>query len=415
VAGGTTNPELKEVQAQAIRDELRHILSSPAFAGSKRCQEFLQFVVDRALTGELDGLKERTIGAKLFGRDIGYETATDPIVRVKANDVRRRLTRYNLEIGDRAPVTILLPSGSYVPEFNFPTASSQPVSGPAQDIQSAPRQTPDPPTKRVTLSPRLTVAAVILVIAIVGGALLSTGLRRSDLERFWEPTLQGNGPVMVCFGRTYSIWLSDRVQKAIEEHPQSVSINPGEYYRTFDNMTSAGNIRAALVIVSLLQKMKMPADVLWASEARANDLRDRSVVLLGAFNNPWTLDLNKEVRFVFEHETQGDQLLWVIRDRKMKNRKWTLATTFPQPVDRDYAIITRIIDRERRRVVISAGGMNHFGTQVAAEDLCDPVFWREIAGSGGRDWDKKNLQVVLETEIVGGKPVRPRIIDSYFW
>jgi hypothetical protein len=99
----------------------------------------------------------------------------------------------------------------------------------------------------------------------------------------------------------------------------------------------------------------------------------------------------------------------------MKDRKWTLAATFPQPIDRDYAIITRIIDRERRRVIISAGGMNQFGTQVAAEDLCDPVFWREIAGRGGGDWARKNLQVVLETEIVGGKPVRPRIIDSYFW
>jgi hypothetical protein len=315
VAGGTIKPELKVGQAQAIRDQLRHILSSPAFAGSKRCQEFLQFVVDRALTGELDSLKERTIGAELFGREIGYETATDPIVRVKANDVRRRLTRYNLETGDQAPVTIILPSGAYVPEFHFPTAISQPANEPAQDIQSSSQgQSPDPRRRQVTLSPRRIVLAVVLTIAIVGGVLLSTALRRSDLERFWEPALQGNGPVMVCFGRTYSIWLSDRVQKEIEDHPESVSINPGEYYRTFDNMTSAGNIRAAFVIASLLQKMKMPADVLWASEARANDLRDRSVVLLGAFNNPWTLDLNKDVRFVFEHETQGDQLLWVIRD-----------------------------------------------------------------------------------------------------
>src|SRR5579863_4219052 len=93
-----------EGQAATVREQLRRVLQSQSFAGSKRCQEFLEFVVEHALRGDADALKERTIGAKLFGRPIHYETASDPIVRVKANDVRRRLTRYNLEVGAGVPV-----------------------------------------------------------------------------------------------------------------------------------------------------------------------------------------------------------------------------------------------------------------------------------------------------------------------
>jgi hypothetical protein len=360
----------------------------------------------------------------LFGREITYETATDPIVRVKANDVRKRLTRYNLEVGEHVPLRILLPPGSYIPEFHWSIATpdgsdaAPPPTSVVQDLLTVPSMagplSAKPAWSVGTLRGRVIAGAAIVILLTAGvtAALLSN---RSELDLFWEPALQGDGPVMVCFGRTYSHWLSDRVQKEIEDHPQSIAINPGEYYRVYDSMTSAGNIRAALAVASLLQKMKKPSEVLWASEARTNDLRDRSLVLLGAFNNPWTLDLNSDVRFVFEHESQGDQQRWVIRDRRAKDRKWTLSTTFPQPIDRDYAIITRIIDAQRHRVIISAGGMNQFGTQVAGEYLCDPVFWREIAGTGGRDWRRKNLQVVLETEIAGGKPVRPRIIDSAFW
>ena len=103
---------LPEKQAGAVRDHLRRILASPAFSGSKRCQQFLELVIENALAGDYDGLRERMIGVEIFGRPIDYETATDAIVRVKANEVRKRLAQYYLEAGSESPVRIDLPSGS---------------------------------------------------------------------------------------------------------------------------------------------------------------------------------------------------------------------------------------------------------------------------------------------------------------
>jgi len=59
--------------AEALRVHVRRIIESPAFRGSRRSQEFLQYITDRALDGHFDDLKERTLGVELFGRAPSYD------------------------------------------------------------------------------------------------------------------------------------------------------------------------------------------------------------------------------------------------------------------------------------------------------------------------------------------------------
>jgi TolB-like protein/Tfp pilus assembly protein PilF len=106
-------------KARQVRDHLNEVLHSHEFASSKRAQEFLILLVDRALAGEFDLLRERMIGAELFQRPVGYDTANDPVVRVKATEVRKKLARYYLEQTQKPRVRIDLPSGTYIPQFLF--------------------------------------------------------------------------------------------------------------------------------------------------------------------------------------------------------------------------------------------------------------------------------------------------------
>lgn len=110
---------LSQEKSAAVRAELLSILKSRYFSGSKRCQDFLEFIVQHALDGNLEYLTERFLGAELFGRPIDYETGTDSIVRVRASDVRRRLAQFYSEGNGGGRVTIDLQSGSYVPEFHW--------------------------------------------------------------------------------------------------------------------------------------------------------------------------------------------------------------------------------------------------------------------------------------------------------
>jgi len=108
-----------ELDRASVLRELDAILNSPIFQPSKRCQQFLSYVVHHRLEGSRERLKERTIGVDLFQRPAGYATGDDPVVRVQAGEVRRRLDQYYQANPNASAVRIELHVGSYTPEFKW--------------------------------------------------------------------------------------------------------------------------------------------------------------------------------------------------------------------------------------------------------------------------------------------------------
>jgi hypothetical protein len=134
----TARISLTADETETVRFELQRILASPLFQASKRCHDFLEYIVSSTLGGELDGLTERFLGAELFGRRIDYDTKSDSIVRVRANDVRRRLTEYYADQHSTPKVLIALGAGSYVPEFHWPHKEDAQLGGvPSPGLGSA--------------------------------------------------------------------------------------------------------------------------------------------------------------------------------------------------------------------------------------------------------------------------------------
>src|SRR5512141_1697868 len=111
----------------AVHAQLARLLQSPQFRNSKRSQALLRFVVQAALAGDQNSLKERSVGAAVFGREPAYDTAQDPIVRNAAIEVRKRLAQYYLEPEHAAELRIELPSGSYIPSFPAESAAIEPA------------------------------------------------------------------------------------------------------------------------------------------------------------------------------------------------------------------------------------------------------------------------------------------------
>lgn len=101
----------------AVRAQLERILASPQFAVSDRARRFLRFVVEEALAGRADTLKEYTLATEVLGRDASFDPKLSPSVRVEAGRLRQRLERYYLTLGRDDPVLIELPRGGYVPRF----------------------------------------------------------------------------------------------------------------------------------------------------------------------------------------------------------------------------------------------------------------------------------------------------------
>jgi adenylate cyclase len=103
--------------AGRIQRQLQRILASPAFRATDAQKAFLEFVVKKMLTGESEEIKGYTVATRVFGRREDFDQATDPIVSIQANKLRRALEHYYLTAGNKDPVRIEIPKGSYVPNF----------------------------------------------------------------------------------------------------------------------------------------------------------------------------------------------------------------------------------------------------------------------------------------------------------
>src|SRR3984957_17329990 len=128
----TATTVITDEERKAIQEQLEGLQSNSNFSQSRRFPPFLRFVKDPPLLGQTDLLKERTLGIEIFGREADYDDASDPIVRVTATEIRKRIAQYYQEPGHETELRLTLPAGSYVPQFHWPQAAKE--SGPVPAV-----------------------------------------------------------------------------------------------------------------------------------------------------------------------------------------------------------------------------------------------------------------------------------------
>jgi serine/threonine-protein kinase len=149
------------VPRESILEQLERMLASDAFAGAERSRVLLKFLVEHAVEPRSDRLKEYTIGSEALSRGESFDPRTDPIVRAEASRLRSRLEKYYATSGVADTVLIALPKGSYVPQFEFRTASSGALTAAGEPVE-----------RRASTRDRLAWFVIGVVVAGVGlGAL----------------------------------------------------------------------------------------------------------------------------------------------------------------------------------------------------------------------------------------------------
>ena len=402
------SPPLPPEKAEDVRAELERILASALFRGSRRCQTLLRRITEQTLAGDTDSLKERTLGVEVFGRHADYDTSQDPVVRASAAEIRKKLAQYYQESGHESRVHIELPSGSYIAEFHFAPPRQVAVAAPARP-------------RRRYVQVAGTVVAALLILAFT---LTSRNWRRSDLDRLWDPVLKAPGPVLVCVGLQAAYNLrSAEAQDAIQGIVQPPSgapaphreIREGDLILLRDRYLALDDAVCLVRLTSLLERYSKPYRIRAERSTSFADLRDAPVVLIGAFDNPWTLRTAGQLRFTFRKESEHD--IGMVLDRQHpENNDWKLTNYWPNwDIPMDYAIVSRMLDPATDRPVIIAAGLTQYGTIGAGEFLSNPEYFAEAARQFPKDWQKKNLQVVLRVPVVNRASGRPRILATHVW
>jgi hypothetical protein len=413
-------------EAPRIREQLNRLLAHPLFANSRRYPALLAYVVEQTLLGHASDLKERTIGVEVFAKDPSYDANADPVVRITAKEVRSRLKQYYYEFSQPGELVIDLPTGSYIPVFRDTERLPEPVLEESIEAATAPEPAPAQPLipsgqTRLWRLRWLIPAGAALLAVLAGTAGLLAGIRfkrepppppPSNIDRFWAPVTGSGNPTTFCLGEP----AKNIDVGAINNFDTPVSNSRPEplYFR----LHYSGNLALADVItltrtVAALASRHKSFRVLPASEASFGQLREGPIVLIGAFDNIWTLRVTQKLRFGFESK-DGVALLV---DRNSPNKTtWATAWDLPyQKLSRDYAIVARIHDKTTGQPVIIAAGISEEGTEAAGEILYNPEYLESLLAKAPHDWEQKNMEAVIETQVIEGHPGPPNILAVETW
>ena len=400
----TDEPSLSPEQKDVIREQLARILVSPLFSHSKRFPEFLRYTVNRALQEDTAGIKERTIGVEVFGREPNYDTSLDPVVRMTAVEVRKRLAQYyQLPSHDRE-ARIEFERGSYVPEFKLREDAA--IQAPAS---AAPAETIKQPAYRRSSAWILTACVATAALAISG--FLLGGTKQTALDVFWNPVTASKSAVLICMPDLDTILGSMNVKQppTANNLMQDVSRLPVAFRR---DKVSFGDSMAVASIAGLLGSHGKEFWVRHSEDMKLDDLREGPVVLVGAYSNQWALQLGNELRYSFARE--GDT--YYIRDAANPSaRQWTDKPNNGNPGDVDYALISRALDPTTGSIVITAAGIRQYGTQSAGECITDASCFEQAEKMAPGDWAKANVQIVLETTVIGENPGKAKVVAARVW
>jgi hypothetical protein len=404
-----------ESERLLVRSQLERILSDSRFAASKRYPCLLRYIVEHTLAENEDNLKERTLGVEVFHRPPDYDTNLDPVVRLCAGEVRKRLAQYYQSSAHRGELRIELNPGSYVPVFSQPAPDASALRVIPADVPSKAEHVSQPESRRKIYWPAGLIASVAIIVIVVT-AVLGTRYRRqfekprSALEEVWSPLFTSNRPILFCVGETELFAPHDSPLTQLQKGADDDSFL--QAFADKNDFVPFSDVQILTRFVSLLGAHGHAFRVQNVRSTVSPQFREGPVVLIGALNNDWTLNRTSSLRFHLGGPEGPDQVYWIADTQHPESRAWQIRAKAPRSnVVKDYAIAARFTDESTGQVVLVAAGIAGSGTRAAGEFLTDEESLKQLGDDAGRT----NFEVVLSSQVVNGMQGRPKLEAKAFW
>jgi len=396
----TSSPPTED-ESRRIREHLELLLTDPLFNNSKRLPGFLRYVVKEALAGVPEGqIKERTLGIVVFGRPLDYDTNADPVVRMTAGEVRKKLAQYYYANHDQ-DIQIEVPLGSYMPRFRFTQhplpQGHEPAAVPVSS--SVQEHSPEHVTAVVPIPQRSrswAIGAFLALLAVIAIAFFAWRyqIKQNSVDQFWTSFADPSKQVVIVLPALA------RVPQALPLYhfeAESVAIEDAEVATRISNEFKLRNTNSHLVL---------------ATTVSLSDLRRSPFVLIGAMDNIWTMRLSQTLPFAFERS--DDRRYGRIVDRKDPNISWTEDFSVPNAMlKQDYGIIARFTDSTTEQPTVLIAGISAEGTLAAGEAVTTPRYLDMLLKAAGHP--PGGFEAVIGTRVIGGQSGPPQIVAMRTW
>lgn len=405
--------------AEEVREVLDRVFRSRHFAHAPKKQKFLQVICDFYLNGRAQDLNEYLIGREVFERDDNYNPAADPIVRVGAHDVRKRLELYYQSEGVLDEIRLEIPVGSYEPIFIKKAVTGE-LSNPAdlplktqtdQDQPQVEEKEHEHSLQHIGVRDRwtgilaiailaLTLTTVILLISNISlRRQLQTNQAAQGAESYtaiWAPFFQSDDSTLLVLSNppTYQFVNPSDPEVVVKN---SVPL-PASHIATFsealkgrfigrnnptprlslstENYTGLGEAVGLHRLTNLFRFFGRDTQVKQSRTISAEDLKNHNLVLLGSvWVNEWSGKLpagedfsySANATIINHHPAQGEE-----SEYRSKFDQQTGA------LQEDYALVTVKPNISSQNTVMILAGIRSPGTEAAAEFITDKNHLHEL-------------------------------------
>jgi hypothetical protein len=431
---GEGYPTPQEPSAGEVYETMRRILASRHFVNAPTKQKFLRLICESHLNGRASELNEYMIGCEIYDRDGSYNPATDPIVRVGAHDLRKRLEAYYKGIGKSDEIILDLPVGSYVPIFTRRQWARE-GAGSAPAITAA----PSAPSSFIEKHSKamLNVAVVFLLMTTLMLAYSNTQLRLQSkasaqsrelngaFKPIWETFMKSGNPALLVLG-TPPVYRFRHPADPTSLSAARVELTPEEA-RVMEDMLSRERLIAADMpapqltlsygeyaclgetiglfrVTGLFDKMGKSLALKQSRRLTVEDLKNHDAILLGS---SWVKEWlgNSPIRKCF---TTGPGAT-IINQNILPGDEREYVARYDEETGRlieDYATITVKPGISERRAIMVVAGMRSEGTQAAVEYLTDESYLAELNQKMLQTFGAfpKYFQILLKVSVDNGIP-----------
>jgi hypothetical protein len=383
---------------------VQRISSSTALKNSPRLLQLFRYLCERALTAPGEFISEQQIGVEVFGREPGYNSDGDTIVRTQVSHLRKKLLQYFLSDGTEEPITVEIPIGSYVPLFQPRKEPARSQKGNVNgDVAAAPGKAP---SRAVARGVWIAIAALLVTCSWLAwqnwrlrAERLSAASRSPYLDHLWKQLFDNGRPTSIVTSDANAMFFSDLMERPVplEEYRDptypsallkkwvpdpSTRTLMGHFMSTY--LTSSQDAIAVSRITAVGQLHKISTTEVYARDFRWEPVLNNIIFLGHRKANPWVELFDNQLNFTYEWHPEARKGL--MRNRAPKpgeseTYEWNV------PSNTTYATLAYMPTSGGTAILI--GGTDMTAVDAGSHFLCDEDAIQKLHAALGIDLTQK--------------------------
>jgi len=431
-------PELPAILQQDRVALLERVAGSLHFKRAIRLREFLLYVGRHSIEDETAVIHEQDVGTAVFGRQRGYDTGLDNIVRVNATELRKRLELYFTTEGTNESLVLEIPRGSYTPVFRPRTVAADTLKPETTEV--AQPAEPEKPVGTEISIPAISsgrknylpwTVATLLLAACTYLYWQNTRMQSEltpwkstpALRTFWAQFFDSDQPTDVVVADTsfalaedfasrkvsLGDYLNYNYKRLMEESDISQDRRADLGYVLERNNGSIGDFIVAKRILGL-DPTATTLQLKFAREYSPEEIKTDSVILVGSEqSNPWVELFADRLNFSMQYDTEMHRpFIRNLHPEPGEQEFYNHPSDLPRR--EGYSIIAFLPDLSRNGNALIIEGTDSQATRSAGEFITNGASLEALRNKLGGGKGFPYFEVLLHNMQITGTPLRSEIL-----